>query len=77
MAMWTYLNYLKFLDSTSSGEATKNEVISNNGPSKSSHIIKVSDRVLQLAEELHKPIIKKLKYEEHTHLLKTNFWVLI
>ena len=31
----------------------------------------------ELAEELHKPIIKKFKKEKYTHLLYTICWVLI
>ena len=43
----------KFFHKETSDRATKNENISNTG----------------LAEELHKPIIRKLKNEKYTHLL--------
>ena len=51
----------KFFDKKPSGSCMKNENISNK----------------ELAEELHKPIIRKLRKENFTHLLKTISGVLI
>ena len=52
----------KFFDTETSGGGIKNEIMSNK----------------ELAEELHKPIIRKLKKKQkYTHLLKIRFEVLI
>ena len=51
----------KFFDKTTSGGTFKDENISNK----------------ELAQELHKPIIKKIKKRKHTHLSWTIFGVLI
>ena len=50
-----------FCKAKSSGDAVKSKIISNH----------------QLAEELHKPIIRSLKNKKYTHLLKKIFGVLV
>ena len=57
-------NGLDFFSKTSSGGATKNEIISNKCPSELPHVAKVSDRMLQLAEELHKSSIKNFEQQK-------------
>ena len=51
----------QFFDKSSFGGGVKSEIKSKQ----------------QLAEDLHKPIIRKLKNEKYTHLLNTIFGVLI
>ena len=52
---------VQITDKSTSGSGIKNKNISNK----------------ELAEELHKPIIRKLKKEKHNHLLQTIFGMLI
>ena len=49
----------KFFDKKTSGSVIKNENISNQSPLDLACLANVSDRTRELAEELHKPIIKK------------------
>ena len=49
----------KFFDKKTSGSVIKNENISNQSPLDLACLANVSDRMPELAKELHKPIIKK------------------
>ena len=49
----------KFFDKITSVSGIKNENISNKSPLDLARVAKVSDHTRELAEELHKPIIKK------------------
>ena len=51
----------KFFDKKSSGNGARSEIIPKQ----------------QLAEELHKPIIRKIENGKYAHVLKTIFMVLI
>ena len=64
MSTWTCFNGLDFFDKTSSGGATKNEIISNKCPLELPRVAKVSHRMLPLTEELHKSSIKKFEQQK-------------
>ena len=51
----------KCFDKKSPGSGVKSEIVQNK----------------ELAEELHKPVIRKFRNEKYTHLLKTIIGVLI
>ena len=59
----------KFFDKETSGSGIKRETISNQRLLDLARVAKVCDRTPELAEELHKPIIRKLKKRKVNSLL--------
>ena len=57
-----------------SGGVTRTEIISNQYPSGLAHVTKVSDCTWQLAEALHKPIIRKFEKQKVYSSFKDNIW---
>ena len=65
--------FLKFLIKTS-GSRIKNDNMSDQSPSDLSRVARASEHTRQLAEELHKQIIKKFKKRKVDSTLIDNIW---